>query len=270
MVYPTSQSEFKSSTDKMKPKLEEVTDKITSCKKKTDEVKPPGGLLEAVVGAVFPIAGIYFGVKQIEYLIQNNPEVKKKLEDAQDAAEEVLATILQLESPGNPFMMKVLADNWDAVNAKLTGVVAPLGDGAFLATETWTDTMGARYAKVPAVQLAALQSLLPHLESMRTLMRTHADTIIQLWWDIYEEILDFVITALPLAANFLKANPIKWLEMAGTIAECIAAVLTTIKDMVKLVFDFTKESNGQIETLKSASSDLTGTYNGAWPPARIS
>jgi len=269
MAYPTTQSEFDSHIEEMKPKAEEVSEKIASCTASSD-VEPPVGLWEAVVGALFPIAGIYFGVKQVEYIIQTNPDVKKLLEEAEKGAQDLVLELGELLSPGNPFIMKVIADNWDSANRKLTGAVGPLSDDRFLATTTWTDDMGVRYAKVPAGQKAALESILPHLESMRVLMRTHADRILQLWWDIYEEIADFVIEALPLAANFIQANPLKWLEIAGSIAECISLVLKTIKGLVKDVFDFTKDSSAQIEALKSASSDVTGTDFGGWPRARIS
>ena len=119
----------------------------------------------------------------------------------------------------------------------------------------------------PAV--VALEGLIPHVDSMRTLMRDHADTIIQLWWDIYEEIFDFVTAAIVLASGFIQANPLKWVEIAEQIAECVAEVLTTVKDLIKLVFDFTMESNGQIETLKANSSNVTGTDFGKWPKAII-
>ena len=273
MGYPTSQSEFDEGVDKMKPEVQKVQDKIDDCSAKTNDVREPSGFWETAgkigLSALFPIAGVYFAVEEIKYLLANNDEVREKLEQAASAAADLALEIGKLLSPGNPFIMKVVADNWDAVNENLTGVLAPLDDGKFRAITTWTDAMGERYSKVPAGQKAALEGLIPHVDSMRTLMRDHADTIIQLWWDIYEEIFDFVTAAIVLASGFIQANPLKWVEIAEQIAECVAEVLTTVKDLIKLVFDFTMESNGQIETLKANSSNVTGTDFGKWPKAII-
>lgn len=271
--YPTSQADFDSNVVKMKPEVHKVSDELAKCTQKSANVEPPPSFWESVgqalIGAVFPIAGIYFSVKQIEYLLNNNPEVRENLDRAEKAAADMIYELGQLLSPGNPFLMKVIADNWDAVNTKLTGASGPMDDSSFRANKTWTDTMGQRYADVPSMQKAALDGLLPLLDSMRQYMRTHADTIIQLWWDIWEEIVDFVIVALPLIAQFLAVNPLKWLEIAKSIADCVAAVLDTIKKLVTLVFDFTLESNRQIETLKASSSDVTGTHFGNWPKASL-
>jgi len=272
-AYPTSQSDFDADVKKMTPKVTKVSGKITECREEVDKAKPPhsGGLLGTLgkigLSAVFPIAGFYFGAKEVEHILKNTPQVKEKLDEAQGHVEDMVAELGRLVSPGNPFAMTAAADQWDAVNRTLTGILAPLDK--FSATSSWTDEMGARYSKVPEGQKAAVEGLLPHVSGMATYMREHAASIVQLWWDIYLEILDFVSTVLPHAASFLSANPLKWLEVAEKIAQIVSDILTAVRNLVDKVFTFTTGSNSAIQQLKAATSDVTGTDFGAWPKARL-
>jgi hypothetical protein len=271
--FPSSQADFDNNIAKMEPEVDRVKREVDKCTQKASDVEPPPSFWDyagqGLISAVFPIAGIYFGVKHIERIINNNPEVQEQLAQAQQCAADILAELGRLVSPGNPFLMKLMADRWDDVNTQLTGVLQPLDPLSFVATTTWKDPMGERYAMVPGAQQAALEGLLPHIDSMRQYMRSHSDTIINLWWDIWMEIVGLVIDAIPLAASFLSANPLKWADIAKSIADCVARVLTAVKEMVNLIFEFTMESNSQIEGLKSAASDVSGTHFGNWPEARL-
>ena len=271
--YPNNKGDFDEGVDKIIPEVEKVETKVRECTQKADSVSEPPGFWESLgqfaLGTVFPIAGVYFSIKQVERLINDNPEVKEKLEEAGRIIVDVLAELGRLASPGNPFIMKILADSWDEVNIDLTGIKGPLDNGRFRAVTTWTDEMGTRYANVPSAQLAALEGMLPHLSAMRDYLRGHSDKLVQLYWDIWMEILRFIGEAIPLAAQFLSANPLKWVDIAKSIADCIKEVLATIRNLVDLVFTFTMESNGQIEALKSAASDVSGTDFGKWPQARL-
>lgn len=273
MGVPTSQADFDQSVEQIKPEAQKVQNKVDECRSTVDSVEWPSGwerLQQGLLTVVFPIAGLYFGWKDLERILISQPEVRETLQRAADGVGEILYEVGQLLSPGNPFAMKAMADNWDAINSILTGAVGGLGDDKFYATSSWTDGMGQYYSQVPAGQRAALEGLVPHVENMRTYLRGHSTNIIQLWWDLYEEIADFVIEALPLAAKFITGNPIKWLEMAEPIAECIALVLSTIKDIVRTIFDFGMTSNGDLETFRAAASNVTGTDFGKWPVARLS
>lgn len=270
---PASQAEFQSDVDEIVPAIEKVQGKVEECQVKVRDVDWPSGwerLGQALLTAVFPIAGFVFAWKDIERLIADQPAVQALLDQAAQGAADIAAEVAQLMSPGNPFALKGMANEWDNIYTILSGVAGSISGDKFYATETWKDGMGVYYAKVPDGQSAALQGMLPHIENMRSYLREHADEILRLWADLCEEIADFVIEAVPLASKFISANPLKWVDMAQPIADCIAHVLTTVKDIVRLIFDFGMTSNSNLEQFRANASNVEGTDFGKWPIARLS
>jgi hypothetical protein len=270
---PTSQADFDAGVEEITPKIGEVETKIDECQAKVRDIDWPSGwerLGQGLITALFPIAGFYFGAKDIERLIADQPAVQAMLEQAAEGAADIAEEVAQLLSPGNPFALKMMANEWDNINTVLTGVVGSLGDDKFYATASWQDGMGRYYANVPAGQRAALEGLVPHVENMRTYLREHSDNIIRLWWDLYEEVVSFVIDAIPLASKFISANPIKWLDMAEPIADCIARVLEAVQNIVSLIFEFGMASNSNLESFRASASNTAGTDFGKWPVARLS
>ncbi|GAA3593354.1 hypothetical protein GCM10022198_16520 [Klugiella xanthotipulae] len=272
MADPTTQAELDNQVNKLKPEIARVSAELTSCKEKVSEVEAPSGwdrFGQIILTGIFPVAGFYFGYKEIERIIATQPAVQEKLNEAETAVSDILSELGELMSPGNPFIMKTMADSWDEVNRHLTGSVGPMADESFCATTSWTDAMGQQYSKLPAIQRAALEGLLPHVDSMRTLLRTHATDIVDLWGDLIEEIFDLAIDAIPLASKFINANPLKWLELAEPIADCIARFLEAILNIGTRIREFTMASYGRIDTLKSDMSNISGSYHGSWPVARL-
>lgn len=273
MGIPTSQADFDAGVEKITPEIRKVEDKIEDCKTDVRDVEWPSGwerVGQGLLTVLFPISGFYFAWKDIERLIADQPAVLAKLDEAAQGTADIAAEVAQLLSPGNPFALKAMANEWDAINVVLTGVVGSLGDDKFYATSSWQDGMGRYYANVPAGQRAALEGLIPHVDNMRSYLRTHSDNIIQLWWNLYEEVVAFAIDAIPLGSQFIQANPIKWLEMAEPIAECIARVLEAVQAVVALIFEFGMQSNSDLEGFRASASNTVGTDFGRWPVARLS
>lgn len=272
MTLPTSQTELSTATEKMKPDTREVKSEIGNCIDKVDSVEMPTGLErlgEALLLTVFPLSGFYFGYRDIKWIIANQPAVREKLEQAKEGTEEILLKLGELLSPGNPFAMKEMAEGWDEVLTHLTGTISPISPESFYATETWTDGLGRGYSRVPSKQKGAVEGVIPHVESMRDFLRTHADTLIQHWWRLAKAIANFYIEAIPLASQFISANPLKWADIAQPIADCIAHILKTVLEVADAIFEFTMTSNGQIESLKEGLSYVTGSEFGKWPKAEL-
>ncbi|WP_136585509.1 hypothetical protein [Microbacterium hydrothermale] len=269
---PADQGQLEEMTAQLRPTVHQTQDKVDECRAKVDSVHEPSGwerLGQALLTTVFPVAGFYFAWKELESILMNKPEVRRILDEAASSLEAVLTELAKLLSPGNPFAMRSMADQWDAVNTALTGVVAAIGDDRFYATSSWTDDMGRLYANVPAGQRGALEGLVPHVDNMRTFLRDHATRIIDLWYQLAVNVAKFVIEALPKAAAFITGNPLKWVDLATPIAEAISTILQLILDTAQTIYDFTRESNTQIETFKSNASNVTGTDFGRWPVARL-
>lgn len=267
---PTSQAEFEAGVENMAPEAQQVEEAVGSCITTVEDVEPPSlgqRFGELLLTAVFPLAGGYFLYRDIKLILANKPAVLEKLNEAGGGVGDILSEIGQLLSPGNPFAMKAMATSWDEINRILTGTVGPMSDSFFYAPRTWTDSVGVRYAGVPSQQKGALEGLIPHVGSMREYLRQHADTLIKHWWDLCLEITDLVIDAIPLASKFISANPLKWLDVAEPIAQCIARVLKAVRNIANLLFEFTMESNSQIEVLNADVSNVTGSVFGKWPEA---
>jgi hypothetical protein len=271
LLVPGDQDSFTAQAEKMVPEVNKLGDEIEGCLKKIESANFSDGGLAKVVKFSLKLSpvGLLMGSDQADTVRDSLPKVKAALRRAHGAVEDIVDELGRLANPGHPFTMRHVADNWDAVNTKLTGVVAPLDDGKFYATETWTDDMGRRYKNVPAGQQAALKNLIARLESMRTVLRKHADQILQMWWEIVEEIWVFVAESLPLAAAFVQFNPLKWLEVAESIADVVEHVLIAVKNLVGIVVTFVTASTKEIQALGEATSDATGTDMGAWPKARL-
>lgn len=269
---PENQEDLDTATATLKSDTDEVVDGVESCIKKVSDVELPSiqeRIGEQLFSAVFPMAGFYFGFRDIQWLIANQPAVAEKLSAAKEGAESIALQIVQLLSPGNPFALKAIAEGWDDVHSFLTGTISPISPHSFYATETWTDRMGVKYSRVPDKQLAALNAVIPQVASLRDFVRDHADTLISHWWKLCKTIALFVIEALPLAAKFISANPLKWADIAEPIAECVSHVLKTVTEVADAIFEFTMTSNAQIEGVKEALSDKTGTDFGSWPSAAL-
>jgi hypothetical protein len=273
MSIPSSQAELDQGYTELKSEPERMNDEIERCKAKVDSIEWPSGWERAgqlLLTAVFPVAGFYFAYQDLERIIASQPAVRDALNEASQKIGEVLILIGNLSSPGNPFAMKEMANQWDGVNNILTGAVGGLADAQFVATTSWTDDMGQRYANVPAGQRAALEGLIPHINNMRTFLRDHSTEILKLWWELINIVVQWVIDAIPLASKFITGNPLKWVELAQPIADAVAHVLQLIQDIAQRIGQFVFDSAAQIESFRGAASDATGTDFGAWPRAQIS
>lgn len=269
---PTTKEELDKGCSEMRPNVEKVGAKISECKQKVDDVHEPSGWEragEALFTVMFPVAGFYFGWRDLERIIASQPEVRQKLDEAGKGIADMMVEVIKLTSPGNPFAMKGMADEWDKVNRLLTGTVEAIDAGRFAATMSWTDSLGQRYAKVPGVQKAALAGAIPLVTNMAGYLRAQSASILKAWWDVVEKIADFVIEGIQVAAKFISANPINWLDKAQDIAAAIATVLRAIKDLVKIAVEYGMKSQTELEKFKSAASNVTGTDFGKWPTALL-
>lgn len=85
MGIPMSQGDFDAGVEEIRPKIGEVETKIDECQTKVSDIDWPSGwerLGQGLITALFPIAGFYFGAKDIERLIADQPAVQAMLEQA--------------------------------------------------------------------------------------------------------------------------------------------------------------------------------------------
>lgn len=174
----------------------------------------------------------------------------------------------QLASPGNPFWFLDGVDAWLDVKRGLSGQLIYMGDAvtsSFPASESWVGQVGTLYRSMPGVQASAIDGAAGYAGSFATHLGDHGLQIIGLWSDIAKHFVDYGQLVATSVANFISADPTKWLDIVSEIVNTVSDLIDFIQDLIQLVVDKWVETISQMQTLENDLADLSGSVAGQWP-----
>lgn len=251
-VTPVSEAEFNEAVDDIGPKRTEMAEGINSCIDKYNN--EDFGCWAGTFGDIDKIG-----------------DTLSKLVEIWNGFVEELA---KLASPGWPFWFIDSADTWLDVKSKLTGQKTYLSDGAAIslpATVSWDSTDATVYSAMPGVNVSAIDGAAGHADSLATHMQDHGMQIIDFWFDIGMLFIDYAQLVGTSVANFISADPTKWLDIVSEIVDTVSNLIDFVQDLATLIMDKWTETIDSMYDLKSAFADLSGSVEGAWPtPANLS
>ncbi|GAA3594731.1 hypothetical protein GCM10022198_18200 [Klugiella xanthotipulae] len=183
-----------------------------------------------------------------------------------DAVVGIVDFLTQLLSPGNPWKLMEMATSWMTIVGEVSGHISvvdpPVGFGA---VASWEGYVGHAYRDLPALQAAALRRLKERAESFSTLVGDHATAVAAFWGGICSTVLMSQITLAQNAAEFVSADPFKWLDIVPHIAKVVS---DSLKDLVGLGDVYLNHVLTTAEIWRTFSLDLAdqeGTFQGSWP-----
>ncbi|MFG6476699.1 hypothetical protein ACFXP7_09985 [Microbacterium sp. P06] len=199
-------------------------------------------------------------------------ETKEKVAAAIKQMEETWADLseqlVQLASPGNPFWFIESSESWLSVKSGLSGQLIFLQDAAsssLPASESWVGTEGAVYRNMPGVQASAISGVVGYAGSYATHLGAHGLQIIELWVKLAMKFIDYAQLVATSVANFLSADPTKWLDIVSEIVDTVSELIDFVQEIIELLTSTWLETKSQMQTLENDLSDLSGSVAGQWP-----
>ncbi|MFG6445650.1 hypothetical protein ACFXQA_10320 [Microbacterium sp. P07] len=203
-------------------------------------------------------------------------ETKEKVGAAVDQMketwDELSDQLLQLASPGNPFWFKEAAESWLSVRSNLSGQLVFLQDASsssLPASESWVGTEGAVYRDMPGVQASAISGVVDYAGSYAEHLSLHGQQIIDLWVDLSMKFIDYAQLVATSVANFLTADPTKWLDIVSEIVDTVSNLIDFVQEIIELVATTWSETKNQMASLEIQLADLSGSVAGQWPTIEL-
>ncbi len=201
-----------------------------------------------------------------------NSGTQDKIREAINALQtkwtEFTTEMAKLASPGWPFWFLDRSDDWLEVKRKLTGQLAFLTGGAGIslpATITWDSPDARTYKTMPGAQADALSGMSSNAGSLADHLHAHGLGIVNLWFDLGDEFIDFAQLIAGSVARFISADPLKWLDIVPEIVAVVNDLVDFVQGLFKLIRDRWTDTIAAMHSLKSDFADMSGSVAGKWP-----
>ncbi|NYD65693.1 hypothetical protein [Agromyces atrinae] len=247
MAIPT-QGDFDSDMQDIQTKQTDMTDGINSCVDKFNNFD--------------------FGCWSNTFSKDSQEKIRDALNNLTKIWSDFLTEMVQYASPGWPFWFLDAQDNWLAVKTGLSGQKVHLGaasSSSFPATQSWVSADGAVYRNMPAVQGDAIDGVVGHAGSFASHLGDHGLQIIDFWVKIANKFVDYGQLVATSVANFISADPTKWLDIVSEIVNVVSELIDFVQDLIQLIVDKWLETLGQMQTLENDLADVSGSIAGQWP-----
>lgn len=207
--------------------------------------------------------------KFLDWFTEKMREVADKLNEAVEAFNEFMRTIADYLSPGNPFVMYAIRDEWLEAKRKVTSSQSTITSGYLKADTTWKGDPGSGYADLAQRQHDAAVTVAGYTDSMMNFLADYAQKILDAWIDFGARLITYFIDQVDAAAAFVTADPLEWLDIVPKIVEVCTNLAQLAVDLGELMAKNFTESKTIADQLKQDMANLSGFPTGAWPPATI-
>lgn len=207
--------------------------------------------------------------KFLDWFSNAMSEVRENLVKASEKFAEFLAAVADYLSPGNPFVMQRMSDDWVLVKTKITGSKTTITGEYLRADSTWKGATGDRYGDLAGRQRLAIDTLAGYTDSMINFLSDYSKKILEAWIDFGSRLLVYMIDQVDAAAAFITADPLEWLDVVPKIVTLCTNIASLGVDLAALLAKNFTASKDMADQLKQDMANMSGFPTGAWPSATI-